>query len=77
MHLEVDLLFEAEERDGNTYITPTASQKFKEELSQKEQAKAAKCLTVHREEFVIIHAHQGNQAVKRIKPPSKYTKIDS
>ena len=39
--LDVDLPFEAEERDGNAYITPTAtnlpaSQKFTEELSQKE-----------------------------------------
>ena len=70
--LDVDLPFEAEERDGNAYITPTAtnlpaSQKFKEELSQKECAKAAKCLTVHRVKFVITHAHQGKQAVKRIK----------
>ena len=70
--LDVDLLFEAEERDGNVYITPTAtnlpaSQKFTEELSQKEREKAAKCLTVHTEEFVITHAHQGKQAVKRIK----------
>ena len=64
--LDVDLPFEAEERDGNAYITPTAtnlpaSQKFTEELSQKEREKAAKCLTVHREEFVITHAHQGNR----------------
>ena len=64
--------FEAEERDGNVYITPTAnnlpvSQKFKEELSQKESAKAAKYLTVHREEFIITHVHLGKQAVKRIK----------
>ena len=70
--LDVDLPFEVEERDGNAYITPTAtylpaSQKFKEEISQKECTKAAKCLTVHREEFVITHAHQGKQAVKRIK----------
>ena len=69
--IDVDLLFEAEERDGNAYITPTAtnlpaSQKFNEELSQKERARAAKCLTVHREEFVITHTHQGKQAVKRI-----------
>ena len=68
---DVDLLFEAEERDGDVYITPTAtnlpaSQKFKE-FSPKECAKAAKCLTVHREEFAITHACQGKQAVKRIK----------
>ena len=41
--LDVDLPFGAEERDGNAYITPTAtnlpaSQKFKEELSQKEHS---------------------------------------
>ena len=70
--LDVDLPFEAEERDGDAYITPTptnlpASQKFSEELSQKEGANAVKCLTVHREEFVITHAHQGKQAVKGIK----------
>ena len=57
---DLDLLFEWEERDGNVYITPTAancpaSQKFKKELSQKEHAKAVKCLTVQREEFVITH----------------------
>ena len=61
-----------EERDGNGYFTPTAtnlsaSHKFKKELSQKERAKAAKCLTVRRKEFVITHAHQKKQAVKRIK----------
>ena len=70
--LDVDLSFKAEERDGNAYITPTAtnllaSQKFKEELSQKECLKTAKCLTVHSEEFVLTHAHQGQQAVKTIK----------
>ena len=70
--LDVDFPFEAKERDGNAYITPTATnlsagQKFKEELSQKERAKAARCHTVHRKEFVITHAHQGKQAVKRIK----------
>ena len=59
---DLDLLFEWEERDGNVYITPTAancptSQKFKKELSQKEHAKAANCLTVQREEFVITHLH--------------------
>ena len=42
------------------YITPTAancpaSQKFRKELSQKEHAKAVKCLTVQREEFVVTH----------------------
>ena len=41
--LDVDLPFGAEERDGNAYITPTAtnlpaSQKFKEKLSQKEHS---------------------------------------
>ena len=61
-NLDVDLPFEVEERDGNAYITPRAtnlpaSQKFKEKLCQKERSKAAKCLTVHREEFVINHAH--------------------
>ena len=65
------MLFETKERDANAYIIATAtnlpaSQKCKEELSQKKRAKAAKCITVHREEFVINHAHQGKQAVKRI-----------
>lgn len=70
--LAVDLPFEAEERDGTAFITPTAtnlpaSQKFKDDLSQKERAKAAKCLTIHREEFIVTNVHQGKQAVRRIK----------
>ena len=66
--LDVDLPFKAEERNGNGhYIAPTAtnlpaSQKFKEE-----HVRDAKCFTVHREEFVITHAHQRKQAVKGIK----------
>ena len=51
----------------NFQPTFSASHKFKKELSQKERAKAAKCLTVRRKEFVITHAHQKKQAVKRIK----------
>ena len=57
---DLDLLFEWDERDVNVYITPTAancpaSQKFRKELSQKEHAKAVKCLTVQRKEFVVTH----------------------
>lgn len=47
--LDVDLSFEAKERDGNAYITPAASnlpasKKFKEELSKRNVQKLLSAL---------------------------------
>ena len=49
-------------------ITNTANQTFKnhDQLSEKQKAKALKCITIHKESIAVKKVFQGKQDVKRI-----------
>ena len=80
--LDVDLPFEVEERDGNVYITSIAanlpaSQKFNEELSHKEFAKAAALQFIGRSLLLPIPYSSRKTGCEKNQrePPAKSTKI--
>ena len=82
---EITLPFDCDENeDGNIYITPVAtnlpaSQQFKKlnQLTEKQKAHAEKCLTIHRERFVVKEVINGKHAVERIKNVLLPSVIDS